>query len=136
MALKYNCIQRREYLHMLDSVAQRWLRLFDDNTEFYSAIYWDLLTRLWKENKPVRRTDALRFMTSIKSAATAGKYIDEAIQQGLLCESTNPQDARSKLLTLSPDMRDRLDAFFDEAIDEVRQANLTISQKGPVPGMS
>jgi DNA-binding MarR family transcriptional regulator len=121
---------------MLDNVAQRWLRLFDDNTEFYSAIYWDLLTRLWKENKPVRRTDALRFMTSIKSAATAGKYIDEAIQQGLLCESTNPQDARSKLLTLSPDMRDRLDAFFDEAIDEVRQANLTISQKGPVPGMS
>lgn len=134
--MKYNCIQRREYLNMLDNVAQRWLRLFDDNTEFYSAIYWDLLTRLWKENKPVRRTDALRFMTSIKSAATAGKYIDEAIQQGLLCESTNPQDARSKLLTLSPDMRDRLDAFFDEAIDEVRQANLMISQQGPVPDVS
>ena len=136
MALKYNCTQRREYLNMLDSVAQRWLKLFDDNTEFYSAVYWDLLTQLWKENKPIRRTDALRFMKSVKSATTAGKYIDEAIQQGFLHESLNPQDARSKLVTLSPDMREHLDAFFDEAIDEVRQAGEIIRQKGPVPELS
>jgi hypothetical protein len=135
MALKYNCAQRREYLNMLDIVAQRWLRIFNDNTEFYSAVYWDLLTQMWKENKPIRRTDALRFMKSVKSAVTAGKYIDEAIQQGFLCESHNPQDARSKLVTLSPEMREQLDAFFDEAIDEVRQANVTICQKGPVPDL-
>jgi hypothetical protein len=136
MALKYNCTQRREYLNMLDSVAQRWLKLFDDNTEFYSAVYWDLLTQLWKENKPIRRTDALRFMKSVKSATTAGKYIDEAIQQGFLHENLNPQDARSKLVTLSPDMREHLDAFFDEAVDEVRQAGEIIRQKGPVPELS
>ena len=136
MALKYNSTQRREYLTMLDTVAQHWLRLFDDDTEFYSAVYWDLLTQLWKENKPIRRTDATRFMKSVKSATTAGKYIDEAIQRGFIQESHNPQDARSKLVTLSPDMREQLDAFFDEAIDEVRQANETIRQKGPVPELS
>ena len=133
MTLQYNCEQRREYLNMIDHVGQHWLKVFDDNTDFYSAVYWDLLTRIWKEDKPVRRTDALRFMTSIKSAATAGKYIDEAIQQGFLCEMSNPQDARSKLLILSTEMRTRLDAFFDEAISEVRLTNLSISEKGPLP---
>jgi hypothetical protein len=136
MALKYNAEQHREYLNMLDKAARRWLKVFDHNTVFYSAVYWDLLTRLWKAGKPIRRTDALRFMTSIKSASTAGKYIDEAIRQEFLCETTNPQDARSKLLELSPEMRDRLDAYFDDAINELQQTNTTISQHGAAPGTS
>jgi hypothetical protein len=136
MALKYNAEQHREYLNMLDKLAQRWLEVFDHNTEFYSAVYWDLLTRLWKEDKPIRRTDALRFITSIKSASTAGKYIDVAIRQGLLCETTNPQDARSKLLKLSPDMRVRLDAYFDDAISELGQTYTLINQDRAVPDAS
>ena len=118
---------------MIDTISQHWLRVFDHNTDFYSAVYWDLLTRLWQANKPVRRTDALKFMTSVKSAATAGKYLNEAIRQRLLQESPNPQDARSKVLELSPDVRARLDTFFDHAVEEVRQANQEISHKGPVP---
>ena len=136
MTLKYNAEQHREYLNMLEHVAQHWLKVFDDNTEFYSAVYWDLLTQIWKQDKPVRRTDALRFMTSIKSAATAGKYIDEAVRHGFLCETANPQDARSKLLELSAEMRTRLDAYFDDAISELRQANAIICQQGPVPDAS
>jgi hypothetical protein len=136
MVLKYNAAQHREYLNMLDKAAQRWLDVFDHNMMFYSAVYWDLFTRLWKEDKPIRRTDALRFMTSIKSASTAGKYIDEAIRQGLLCETTNPQDARSKLLELSPDMRARLDAYMDDTISELRQTCTLINQHGPVPDAS
>lgn len=136
MALKYNAEQHREYLNMLDKVAQRWLEVFDHNMEFYSAVYWDLLTRLWKENKPIRRTDALRFITSIKSASTAGKYIDVAIRQGFLCETTNPQDARSKLLELSAEMRVRLDAYFDDAISELGQTYTLMTQDGSVPEAS
>jgi hypothetical protein len=136
MALQYNDEQRREYLSMIDNIAQHWLRVFDQNTELYSAVYWDLLTRIWKSDRPVRRTDALRFMTSVKSAATAGKYINEAIRQRFLREYPNPQDARSKLLELSPDLRERLDVFFDNAVDEVRQAHQSIRQKGPVPDLS
>jgi hypothetical protein len=135
MSLQYNDEQRREYLNMIDHIAQHWLRVFDQNTEFYSAVYWDLLTRIWKSDKPVRRTDALKFMTSVKSAATAGKYINEAIRQRLLREYPNPQDARSKLLELSSDLRERLDVFFDSAVSEVRHANQNICQKGPVPNL-
>jgi hypothetical protein len=136
MALQYNDGQRREYLSMIDNIAQHWLRIFDQDTEFYSAVYWDLLTRIWKSDRPVRRTDALKFMTSVKSAATAGKYINEAIRQEFLREYPNPQDARSKLLELSPDLRERLDVFFDNAVGEVRQANESIRQKGPMPDLS
>ena len=120
---------------MIDTISQHWLRVFDHNTDFYSAVYWDLLTRLWQANKPVRRTDALKFMTSVKSAATAGKYLNEAIRQRLLQEYPNPQDARSKVLELSPDFRARLDTFFDHAVEEVRRANQGISHKGPVPDL-
>jgi hypothetical protein len=133
MGLQYNDAQRREYLHMIDNVGQRWLKVFDNDTGFYSAVYWDLLTRIWKAERPVRRTDALKFLTSVKSPATAGKYIDGALQQGLLRETSNPQDARSKLLELSPNMRARLDAFFDEAVSEVRHAYAAIGRKGPLP---
>jgi hypothetical protein len=75
----------------------------------------------------------VKCMTSVKSAATAGKYLNAAIRQRLLQESPNPQDARSKVLELSPDLRARLDTFFDHAVEEVRQANQAISHQGPVP---
>ena len=135
MAFHYNTEQHRAYLHMIDTIAQHWLRVFDHNTDFYSAVYWDLLTRLWQANKPVRRTEALKFMTSVKSAATASKYLNEALRQRLLQEYPNPQDARSKVLELSPDVRARLDTFFDHAVEEVRRANQGISHKGPVPDL-
>jgi len=51
----------------------------------------------------------------------------------LLVEMDNPEDARSKLLTLSDDMRGKLDNFFDNAVNEVRKANRTIDIKGPSP---
>lgn len=133
MTWQYNDEQRREYLNLVDNLTPHWLGLFGQNTDFYSAVYWDLLTRLWQADKPVRRTDALKFMTSVKSAATASKYINEAIRQRLLHEQLNPQDARSKLLELSPDMRERLDMFFDHAVSEVRRTIQRIGQKGPVP---
>ena len=108
--------ERRLYLAMIDQVGTAWIDVFEGDTEFYSAVYWDLLTEIWRSPGPVRKTDALKFMKAIKSAHTAGKYIDEAVRVGLIVESDNPRDARSKLLSLSPDMRERLDDFFDKAL--------------------
>ena len=59
MTTDYNDAQRREYLNMIDRVGGAWLRVFGDDTEFYSANYWDLLTRLWRSERPARKTDAL-----------------------------------------------------------------------------
>ena len=72
-------------------------------------------------------------MTAIKSAHTAGKYLQDALAQGLIRETGNPEDARSKLVELDPEMRRLLDRFFDTAVGEVRRANRAIDIKGPSP---
>ncbi len=123
MKLKYTVGQRKEYLNMIDHVGRNWLDVFLGDPEFYSAAYWDLLTRIWKCDRPVRKTDALKFMIGIKSAQTAGKYLESAIEHGFILEGENPKDARSKLVSLSEDMRARLDVFFDLAVGEVKAAH-------------
>ena len=132
----YNRDQHREYLSMIDQVGHHWLDVFQGNTDFYSAVYWDLLTGIWRRSDPVRKTDALGFMTSVKSPQTAGRYVEDAIRQGILVEQDNPRDARSKLLTLAPEMQERLDLFFDRAVGEVRRTALSLDVKGPSPEIS
>jgi len=131
--VKYNNAQHRQYLEMTDTVGRNWLSVFEGDTDFYSATYWDLLTEIWRADKPVRKTDALRYMTAIKSAHTASKYIEFSLQKGFLIETDNPRDARSKLVSLSPEIRERLDAFFDGAVGSVRRANRAINEIGPSP---
>jgi hypothetical protein len=126
MGRKYTVAQRRLYLDMTDAIGADWVKVFEGDTEFYSAAYWDLLRNIWRQESPVRKTDALRFMTGIKSAHTAGKYIDFALENGVLEESENPKDARSKLIRLSDEMRDRLDDFFDDAVDQVQQMSAAL----------
>ena len=132
--LTYNAAQHREYLTMIDQVGRNWLEVFQGNTDFYSAVYWDLLTGIWRRDGPVRKTDALGFMTSVKSPQTAGRYVEDAIRQGILQEKDNPRDARSKLLSLTPEMKDRLDAFFDKAVGEVRSTVQVARRQGTVAG--
>lgn len=132
MELKYSEEQRREYLEMVGRIGEHWLTVFGNKKEFYSSDYWDVLSRIWKIGVPVRKTDALNFMISIKSTHTAGKYLDTALRHGYLVETDNPRDARSKLVDLSPDMRRRLDEFFDQAVDELRSSNQVIEQRGTV----
>ena len=133
MDLKYNNDQHRVYLQLTERVGGNWLGIFEGNTEFYSAIYWDLLTNIWQRNEPVRKTEALGFMTAIKSAQTSSKYVETAVKYGYLIETENPNDARSKLLALSTEMRQRLDVFFDRAISELRKSNREVDIKGPSP---
>jgi hypothetical protein len=130
MKLKYTIGQRKEYLNMIDHVGQNWLDVFLGDPEFYSSAYWDLLTRIWKSERPVRKTDALKFMIAIKSAQTAGKYLESAIERGFILEEENPKDARSKLVSLSVKMRERLDVFFDLAVGEVKTAHQKMAELG------
>ena len=126
MDLQYNKNQRKEYLNMTDRIGVDWLEVFRGDTEFYQAAYWDLFTRLWKSGIPERKTDALKFMVGVKSSQTAGKYIETAIKKKLIIEKDNPEDARSRLLELSPQMKERLDLFFDQAVDNLRNSNRII----------
>ena len=122
MALKYTAAQRNLYLGMTDNIGANWVDVFQGDTEFYSTAYWDLLTNIWCQDEAVCKTDALQFMTRLKSAHTAGKYIKSALQRGFLLESDPPpRDARSKLLTFSTGARASLDQFIDLAVDDVQQ---------------
>ena len=122
MPLTYSDQQRRAYLEFTDKLGAGWIKLFAGDTEFYSAAYWDLFTYLWRTTEPVRKTDALSAITGVKSPLTAGKYIDTALRRGLIVENVNPNDARSKLVSLSAPMRAQMDAFFDDAVDEMKKA--------------
>ena len=117
----YTHAQRRAYLDLMARVSGHWVALFGGEREFYSTAYWDLFTALWATDSPMRKTDALAAMTAVKSAHTAGKYLDAAIRRGLVEERDNPSDARSKLVVLAPAMKTRLDNFFDDAIREVTE---------------
>ncbi len=117
----YTHAQRRAYLDLMDRVGRHWVCVFGGEREFYSTAYWDLFTALWAAGAPMRKTEALAAMTAVKSAHTAGKYLDAAIRRGFVAERDNPDDARSKLVVLDPEMARRLDRFFDAAIAEVRE---------------
>lgn len=136
MKLTYSKRQSEEYLNMSDRIGTRWVGVFRGDTEFYSAAYWDLFKGLWRAGEPVRKTDALAFMTAVKSAHTAGKYIDTALDRGLLIETPNPRDARSKLIGLSDEMRARLDVFFDSVVGEICRTSEAIEAMGPAPAVA
>ena len=97
--------QHREYIIMSRKVATAWLDVFSGNTDFFSTYYWELLNEMWFTNKPVMVSDALRYMKSIKSPFTARKYLQKAIDGGLIAERKNPADERSVLVEITPDLR-------------------------------
>ncbi len=131
--LTYNEDQRREYLELMGRMSVNWLEVFGGKEVFYSAQYWDLFTTIWRSRRPVTKTEALKCMTGIKSAHTAGRYLETAIQEGLLIEEDNPQDKRSRFIRLSPGMKQNLDTFFDRAVSELRKSNKLIEVAGPSP---
>ena len=116
MELKYTDEQRRGYLRFTRKLGGEWVEVFDGNSEFYSADYWDLLTEMWHASRPVMVSEALKFMKSIKSPYTARKYLQKLIDEKMVLEKTNPQDERSMLVELSPEMAERLDVFFDHTV--------------------
>jgi hypothetical protein len=131
--LKYNSDQHRGYLDMIEQVSVHWLEVFGGKEAFYSAQYWDLFKTIWRSEQPVTKTEALKCMTGIKSAHTAGRYLETALKEGLLVEEDNPADKRSRFIRLSPAMQERLDRFFDNAVTELRTANRAVEVLGPSP---
>lgn len=119
MTQKFTNEAHRRYLNLLGELGGRWLEIFGGDTDFYSAHYWDLLTTMWEQDAPIRKTDAIAYMKSVRSAHTAGKYLDAAIEAGIIEEFGNPKDARSRLLSLSDDMRGRIDEMMDDAVDRL-----------------
>lgn len=109
-------IQRAKFVEALNNMDAAWMRFLADEA-FYDINYSDLFTGLWRAGEPVRKLDAVAFIRHL-GPQTAMKYVNRAIEKGFVVASPDPNDGRAQLLSLSEDLRSRLESFFDEAIME------------------
>lgn len=105
----------------LKQVGLNWQETFREG-DYCASNYFDLFTEIWlRQGEPVYKTDCYRFMPGI-STQTAKKYLQQAIARGYLLENDNPQDKRSKLITMSPELKAIMERSYDLTAHELRKA--------------
>lgn len=105
----------------LKRVGLTWQQIFRED-DYGASNYLDLFTEIWlRQGEPVYKTDCYRFMQGI-SSQTAKKYLQHAVARGYLLESNNPQDKRSKLITMSPELTATVERSYDLTAQELRKA--------------
>lgn len=105
----------------LKRVGLTWQKMFREG-DYCASNYFDLFTEIWlRQGEPVYKTDCYRFMPVI-SSQTAKKYLQHAIARGYLLESDNPQDKRSRLITMSPELKALMEQSYDLTAHELRKA--------------
>lgn len=82
--------------------------------------YCDLFTEMWlRGTEPLRKTDLYQFMPNI-SQRTAVKYVQYAIDSGLLVEQPSAEDKRVRHIGLAPAMSTRMERFLDYTFERFR----------------
>ena len=120
MANPYSRKQRNKNLEFLTNIGDGWTAIFEGNRKFYSAAYFDLLTGVWQKGE-VTKSEALGLIKAIRSSSSISKCLSAAIRNGFLIEHENPYDKRSQFVRLSPAMKKKVDKFFDDNIDEIKE---------------
>lgn len=125
--------RRRSFVLALHEIDRFWGEVFPDET-YYDLNYSDLFTRMWMVgDRRMKKTDLYSFMPRV-SLRTAVKYVQRAIESGLLTETVDPADRRSKHVALSPDLARNIEGFIDHALTTFEHA-LTTFDSGPLdPG--
>jgi hypothetical protein len=105
---------RTRFLLALRELDDAWVAAFPE-TGFSDLYFSRLFTELWlRADTAVTKTDAYELVTGL-STQTAMKYVGRAIEQGYLQEFANPADGRSRLLRMSPLLRERFAQVIDRA---------------------
>jgi hypothetical protein len=112
---------RRRFLLALRELDDAWVATFHKSG--FGDIYFSrLFTELWlRDSVTVSKTVAYDLVKGV-SVQTAMKYVNKAIADGYLEEMDNPTDKRSRLLRMSPLLREQ----FAQVIDRANAAFLAI----------
>ncbi|MEP1895977.1 MAG: MarR family transcriptional regulator [Alloalcanivorax venustensis] len=115
MPKKYADRRRRAFVIALQESDAHWGALFGDEV-FYDLNYSDLFTRMWlARDRAFTKTELYRFMPKV-SHRTAVKYVQTAIEKGLLDETVDEQDRRRRRITMSPQLLKVIEDFLDASL--------------------
>ncbi|MFN3713766.1 MAG: MarR family transcriptional regulator [Alcanivoracaceae bacterium] len=123
MTRRYNIASRTEAALAIFDIDTFWADSFAD-TDLNDLNYCDLFTQMWlKRDQPLAKTELYELMPNI-SRRTAVKYVQKAIDQGLLEERESDQDRRVRLVSLSGDCLGRVDRFLDFTCQRFRSVGI------------
>jgi hypothetical protein len=112
MTRRYNTASRTEAALAIFDIDSFWADTFAD-TDLNDLNYCDLLTQMWlKRERALAKTELYELMPNI-SRRTAVKYVQEAIELGLLSERECEHDRRMRLVSLTDDCVARVERFLD-----------------------
>lgn len=115
MPKKYADRRRRAFVIALQESDAHWGALFGDEV-FYDLNYSDLFTRMWlARDRAFTKTELYRFMPKV-SHRTAVKYVQTAIEKGLLDETVDDQDRRRRRITMAPQLLKVIEDFLDASL--------------------
>ena len=111
--------RRRQFIHLQNDTDQYWMDVLGD-TLFHDLNYYDLFTRMWlrfndANDTRFHKSELYQLMPNV-SQRTAIKYIQIAIDHGLLIEHVDPDDLRSRRITMSSDLKRKIELFLDYSI--------------------
>ena len=111
--------RRRQFISLQNDTDQYWMNVLGD-TLFHDLNYYDLFTRMWlrfndANDTTFHKSELYQLMPNV-SQRTAIKYIQIAINHGLLIEHMDPDDLRSRRITMSSDLKRKIELFLDYSI--------------------
>jgi hypothetical protein len=123
---KQSNARRGQFVQLLANLDQYWIEVLG-NKLFHDLNYYDLFTQMWlkvdsSEDDTFRKSELYKLMPHI-SQRTAIKYIQTAIDHGLLIERMDPQDQRSRQITMSPDLKRKIELFLDHSISMLQKTS-------------
>lgn len=125
--------RRSQFIQLINSTDQYWMDVLG-NKLFHDLNYYDLFTRMWLRlngtpGDTFYKSELYQLMPNI-SQRTAIKYIQVAIDHGLLIEHIGPEDLRSRRITMSADLTRKIELFLDYSISVFEVFPLPVSRQG------
>jgi len=141
MTVRFDQANRVEAARAIFDIDSFWAQAFAD-TNLNDLNYCDLFTQMWlmHQQDGLPKTELYELMPNI-SRRTAVKYLQRAIEEGMLEETESPRDRRVRLVSLSRRCIEKVQRFLDYTCERfshvgVAHAGKATEEPGVVKGES